>query len=100
MKLGNGMLWAAFAVVAGAWGAPCASDFERASPESQGVSSAAIQRWIEACENDAATNRFGNGYVHGFVILRHGRLIAEGTWAPQDSLKRPHMLYSHSKSFT
>ena len=100
MKLGNGMLWAAFAVVAGAWGAPCASDFERASPESQGVSSAAIQRWIEACENDAATNRFGNGYVHGFVILRHGRLIAEGTWAPQDTLKRPHMLYSHSKSFT
>ena len=100
MKLGNGMLWAAFAVVAGAWGAPCASDFERASPESQGVSSAAIQRWIEACENDAATNRFGNGYVHGFVILRHGRLIAEGTWAPQDTLKRPHMLSSHSKSFT
>lgn len=100
MKLGNGMLWAAFAVVAGAWGAPCAPDFERASPESQGVSSAAIQRWIEACENDAATNRFGNGYVHGFVILRHGRLIAEGTWAPQDTLKRPHMLYSHSKSFT
>ncbi len=38
-----------------------APDFERASPESQGVSSAAIQRWIEACENDAATNRFGNG---------------------------------------
>ena len=61
MKLGNGMLWAAFAVVAGAWGAPCAPDFERASPESQGVSSAAIQRWIEVCENDAATNRFGNG---------------------------------------
>lgn len=75
-------------------------NLELVSPESQGVSSEAIQRWIEACENDALTNRFGNGYVHGFVILRHGKTIAEGTWAPQDTLNVPHMLYSHSKSFT
>lgn len=75
-------------------------NLELVSPESQGVSSAAIQCWIEACENDALTNRFGNGYVHGFVILRHGKTIAEGTWAPQDTLNVPHMLYSHSKSFT
>ena len=73
---------------------------EPASPESQGVSSAAIRRWIDACENDAATNRLHGGYVHGFVIVRHGRTIAEGSWAPQDTLVRPHMLYSHSKSFT
>ena len=88
------------AALAGTWGTLCGQGLERATPESQGVSSAAIRRWIEACENDAATNRFGSGYVHGFVILRHGRLIAEGTWAPQDTLERPHMLYSHSKSFT
>ena len=82
----------------------CASaygqDLKLASPESQGVSSAAIQGWIEACENDALTNRFGNGYVHGFVILRHGKTIAEGSWKPQDTLNVPHVLYSHSKSFT
>ena len=76
-----------------------AQDLTIASPESQGVSSKAILRWIEACENDSATNRI-RGYVHGFVILRHGRTIAEGTWAPQNSLEKPHMLYSHSKSFT
>ncbi len=75
-------------------------DLPMASPESQGVSSDAILRWIEACEGDAATNRFGSGYVHGFVIVRHGRTIAEGSWSPQNTLERPHMLYSHSKSFT
>ena len=76
-----------------------AQDLPAATPESQGVSSKAILRWIEACEKDSATNRLG-GYVHGFVILRHGRTIAEGTWAPQNTLAKPHMLYSHSKSFT
>ncbi len=94
-----------YLVVAGAFAATDVAwsrgqDLEWASPESQGVSSVAIQSWIEACENDAATNRFGNGYLHGFVILRHGKLIAEGTWAPQNTLEEPHMLYSHSKSFT
>ncbi len=82
-----------------AWGKG-QQDLVWATPESQGVPSVAIQRWIEACENDALTNRFNGGYLHGFVILRHGRLIAEGTWAPQDTLTKPHMLYSHSKSFT
>ena len=76
----------------------CAQDIPVASPESQGVSSRAIQRWVEACE--AASTNGLKGYVHGFVILRHGKTIAEGTWAPQNTTEHPHMLYSHSKSFT
>ena len=71
-----------------------------ATPESQGVPSEAVLRWIEDCEETAATNGFGHGFVHGFVIVRHGKMIAEGSWAPQDTLNEPHMLYSHSKSFT
>ena len=71
-----------------------------ATPESQGVSSEAILRWIGACEETAAKNGFRHGFMHGFVIVRHGRVIAEGSWAPQDTLNEPHMLYSHSKSFT
>ena len=66
---------------------------ELASPESQGISSAAIERWIDACENELDA-------VHGFVIRRHGRVIAEGSWEPFDTLNEPHMLYSHSKAFT
>ena len=91
------VLAAALACLGGLlWG----QGLEVASPESQGVSSGAILRWVEACENTAATNGFKNGHLHGFVILRHGRMIAEGTWAPQNTLEKPHMLYSHSKSFT
>ena len=63
------------------------------SPESQGVASAAVEQWVSACERDLDA-------VHGFVIRRHGKVIAEGTWAPFDTLNETHMLYSHSKSFT
>ena len=66
---------------------------ERATPESQGVSSKAILEWIDACDAQMK-------YIHGFVLVRHGKVIAEGTWAPFDTLNEPHMLYSHSKSFT
>lgn len=75
------------------------AEMEWATPESQGISSDAILRWINACEV-AATNGYLKGFMHGFVIVRHGKTVAEGTWAPYDTLTRPHMLYSHSKSFT
>ena len=64
-----------------------------ATPESQGVPSAAIGRWLEACGRELDS-------MHGFVIVRHGNVIAEGSWKPYDTLNSPHMLYSHSKSFT
>ena len=69
---------------------------DKATPESQGVPSAAIVRWIDACEREIGPDHS----LHGFVIVRHGKVIAEGTWAPYDTLNKPHMLYSHSKSFT
>ncbi len=63
------------------------------SPESQGVSSEGIVKWIDDIEK-----RFGG--LHGFVIRRHGKVIAEGSFAPYDTLNEPHMLWSHSKAFT
>ena len=69
---------------------------DKATPESQGVPSAAIVSWLDACEREIQYP----SSLHGFVIVRHGKVIAEGTWAPYDTLNRPHMLYSHSKSFT
>ncbi len=75
-----------------------AAEMEYATPESQGVDSQAILNWIDDCERmfDGAKE----GRVHGFVIVRHGKVIAEGSWRPFDTLNNPHMLYSHSKSFT
>ena len=63
------------------------------SPEAEGVSSAGIMKWIDACERELDA-------MHGFVLLRHGKVIAEGSWAPYDTLNETHRLYSHSKAFT
>ncbi|MBP5320383.1 MAG: serine hydrolase [Kiritimatiellae bacterium] len=65
---------------------------ERSTPEAEGIPSAAIDAWITACEKELNA-------VHGFVLLRHGKTIAEGWWKPF-SADRTHILYSHSKSFT
>ena len=71
---------------------------EPATPESQGVSSEAILKFIDGCEK--AFDAGPAGAFHGFVIVRHGKVIAEGSWKPFDTLNETHMLYSHSKSFT
>ena len=73
-------------------------EMERATPESQGVDSRAVLKWIEACER--IFDGGPKGRMHGFVIVRHGKVIAEGSWKPFDTLNETHMLYSHSKSFT
>ena len=73
-------------------------EMEYATPESQGVDSAGILRWLDDCER--TFDGVKEGRLHGFVIVRHGKVIAEGSWKPFDTLNEPHMLYSHSKSFT
>ncbi len=37
--------------------------------------------------------------MHSFMLVRHGRVVAEAWWAPFDA-ETPHILYSLSKSFT
>ena len=64
----------------------------RATPESQGISSAGIQTILD--EQDA--KKYG---MHGLMILRHGQVVAEGWWTPYTA-NEPHMLFSLSKSFT
>ena len=71
---------------------------EPATPESQGVPSEAILKFIDGCEKTFDAGDLGA--MHGFVIVRHGKVIAEGSWKPFDTLNETHMLYSHSKSFT
>ena len=41
---------------------------EYAPPESQGISSKAIPKWIDACEK-----RLDD--IHGFVLRRHGKVV-------------------------
>jgi CubicO group peptidase (beta-lactamase class C family) len=64
----------------------------RSTPEAEGVSSAGIIRFIDAAEKS-------KNELHSFIILRHGKVIAEGWWDPYKSTLR-HTLYSASKTFT
>jgi CubicO group peptidase (beta-lactamase class C family) len=76
----------------GALAATVAWGWETGLPEAEGVSSAAVLNWVDAVERDVDA-------LHSFVLVRHGKIVAEGWWAPYEK-ERPHMLYSLSKSFT
>lgn len=64
----------------------------RATPESQGVSSAAIENFIAVADREVNS-------IHSFMLVRHGKVIAEAWWAPE-AADKPHVLWSLSKSFT
>lgn len=64
----------------------------RSTPEAQGVSSAAIQEFIDAADQQLDA-------LHSFMLVRHGHVVAEGWWAPYHP-DANHSLYSLSKSFT
>lgn len=64
----------------------------RATPESQGVSSADIEEFIRAADREVDS-------MHSFMLVRHGKVIAEAWWDPE-SADSPHVLWSLSKSFT
>jgi CubicO group peptidase (beta-lactamase class C family) len=64
----------------------------RSTPEKEGVSSAGILQFVEAAEQS-------DGELHSFMVLRHGKVIAEGWWNPyRRDFKQT--VYSTSKTFT
>ena len=79
-------------LLAAASSAVAASPLPRSTPEAEGVSSAGIREFLEAADRGVDT-------MHSFMLVRHGRVVAEGWWRPE-SAEKPHVLYSLSKSFT
>jgi len=69
-----------------------ATSLARSAPEAEGVASAGILDLIAALEQ-------GKFELHSFMMLRHGRVIAEGWWDPYGP-EFVHTMYSMSKSFT
>lgn len=68
------------------------SALKRSTPEREGVSSTGIMEFIDAVNNS-------KNEMHSFMLLRHGKVVAEGWWNPYGpDLK--HTMYSCSKSFT
>src|ERR687888_531378 len=71
------------------------TEFERTSPEAEGIPSAAVLDFVRAVEqHDHPLDA-----VQGLMLLRHGNVAAEGWWTPYGP-ESPHSLYSLSKSFT
>jgi len=64
----------------------------RSTPEEQGVSSRTIAKFFEMIEK--------KGYdVHGLMMIRHGKVIAEHWWTPY-APQYQHAMYSATKTFT
>jgi CubicO group peptidase (beta-lactamase class C family) len=64
----------------------------RTTPEAEGVSSAGILAFLGAI----ARNKHE---LHSLMMVRHGRVVAEGWWSPY-AAELNHTMYSMSKSFT
>ena len=64
----------------------------RSAPEKQGISSAAILDFVQAADRQVDA-------MHSFMLVRHGKVVAEGWWAPYGA-QIPHSMFSLSKSFT
>ncbi len=92
--MGTKRSWvSAAAVLAGlsAVSTTASEPLSRAEPEAMGVSSVAALDFVRAA--DAVDS------IHSVMLMRHGRVVVEGYWAPYDAETR-HALYSLSKSFT
>ena len=64
----------------------------RSTPEEQGVPSQTIARFFKIIEE--------KGYdMHGLMMIRHGKVIAEHWWAPY-APQYQHAMYSATKTFT
>lgn len=66
--------------------------FNHATPESQGTSSPALLKFVNALDRKIHE-------MHSLMLLRHGKVVASGWWNPY-APQRPHMLFSVTKSFT
>lgn len=64
----------------------------RSTPEAEGIASSAILNFVEGAEQNVHA-------LHSFMLVRHGRVVAEGWWTPY-AADVPHEMYSLSKSFT
>ena len=74
------------------WASYPDNQLPRVSPESVGIPSAAVKKFMEAIE-------FRSVSLHSFMLLRHGKVAAESYYAPYRKDSR-HRMYSVSKSFT
>jgi hypothetical protein len=59
--------------------------FPKSAPEAQGISSAAILGFLDEAEQKLDA-------LHSIMVVRHGKAVAEGWWAPY-AADEPHMMF-------
>jgi CubicO group peptidase (beta-lactamase class C family) len=64
----------------------------RGEPEAEGVDPVGVLRFVNVLESKIHS-------VHSLMLVRHGKVVAEGWWAPYTASDR-HIMYSATKSFT
>lgn len=69
-----------------------ASSLPRSTPSAEGVDPAGVLAFLDAVAAAGVD-------LHSLMVLRHGRVVAEGWWAPYQP-DHIQLLYSLSKSFT
>lgn len=74
-------------------GEPIAQPFERATPESQGITSEHVREYLEALYNDPEAS------PHQVIVIRHAKIIAECSYAPYQH-GMWHVTHSMCKTFT
>ena len=67
----------------------------RSTPEKEGVHSEGILQFLDAAESVSSKGI----QFHSMMLLRHGKVVAEGWWSPYRSDLK-HTMYSVSKSYT
>ena len=72
------------------------TQLKRSNPEAEGIDATAVLNLIHALEQHPTHPLDA---MQGFMLLRHGNVVAEGWWQPY-APPLPHQLYSLSKSFT
>ncbi len=92
MKADRKCKWFRVGLVLGCTVLARAQNLPRSTPEAEGISSSAILQFVQAADKNVDT-------FDSFMVLRHGKVIAEGWWKP-NSADAPHVLNSVSKSFT
>ena len=65
---------------------------ERVTPESVGIRSEGVLQFLELIEQRGVE-------LHSMMLLRHGKVCAEGWWKPYNPAS-PHMMFSFTKALT
>ena len=67
-------------------------EFIRTTPEALGIPSSAVEWLLDEFEDGGFTE------PHSLIIMRHGKICAEGWWSPYAPGMR-HALMSHTKTY-